>query len=269
MSREQLLLWMGLGGYLLAGLLAMVGTIFARFPVRSVFVSMVAGLVLHGSSLGLRWERLGHGPFINLYEILSSNIWSFTLAFAMFYWRVPRLRPGAVVVLPVIFVLMGWLLWIHPMDSAFPPTYDTVWLYVHIGLGKVAMGVLLIAAGVAGVVMVRRLFGAGRLAGLPDDDALDEFGYRCVAVAFVFHTLMLLAGAVWAQDAWGRYWAWDPLETWTLHTWLLMALFLHLRPLYHPPPVVGAVAIWVVFVAAFLVFFGVPFLSTAAHQGIV
>ncbi|MBF0629271.1 MAG: cytochrome c biogenesis protein CcsA [Magnetococcales bacterium] len=269
LPNEHLLLWSGLGSYFVAGVLAILGLIFQRFPARLVALGLWSGLILHGASLGLRWERLGHGPFINLFEILSSNIWSFTLAFALFYWRLPRLRPGAVVILPMIFVMMGWLLRVHPGDSTFPPTYDTYWLYIHIGLGKVAMGILLMAAGVATIITQRHMFGQQRLAMLPDNATLDEFGYRCVAVAFVFHTLMLLAGAIWAQDAWGRYWAWDPLETWTLHSWLLMALYLHLRPLFHPPPLVAALAIWVVFVAAFLVFFGVPFLSTSTHQGIV
>ncbi|NGZ05972.1 MAG: cytochrome c biogenesis protein CcsA [Magnetococcales bacterium] len=269
LAHEQFVLWTALALYLATGLLAILGMIFGRFLPRLVGWGLALGLIVHAGSLAVRWVRLGHGPFVNLYEILSSNIFSFTLVFWLFYWRQSRLRPSVVVVIPVIFVLMGWLLWVNPADSAFPPTYDTAWLYVHIGLGKVALGLLLTGAGVAGVIVTRWLFGAQRLALLPGDGALDEFGYRCVAAAFVFHTLMLVAGAIWAQDAWGRFWAWDPLETWSLHTWLLMALFLHLRPLFHPPPLVGAVAIWILFVAAFLVFFGVPFLSTAAHQGIV
>lgn len=269
LTSETFWLWSGLAGYLLAALLAVIGMIFGRFPPRAVGLSMAGAWSAHGIALGLRWSRLGHGPFVTLFEILSSNIWSFTLAFLILYWRVPRLRASAALILPIILLMSAWLLRVTPGDSVLPPTYDTTWLYIHIGLGKVAFGMLLMAAGVAGVILLRRLFGSGRLEMLPGEAALDEFGYRCVAVAFVFHTLMLLAGAIWAQDAWGRYWAWDPLETWTLHTWLLMALFLHLRPLFHPPPVVGALAIWLVFVAAFLVFFGVPFFSTAAHQGIV
>ncbi|MBF0309647.1 MAG: cytochrome c biogenesis protein CcsA [Magnetococcales bacterium] len=269
MSGEMALLWAGLSGYLLAGVLAVVEGVFRRRTGSGLLVLLTLGLVLHSLSLGLRWERLGHGPFVSLFEILSSNLWSFTLAFALFYWRYPRLRDTAALILPVIFLLMGWLLLVRPGDSILPPTYDTLWLYIHIGFGKVATGALLVAAGLAGVVLSRALFGPARLPNLPQSELLDELGYRFVALAFVFHTLMLLAGAVWAQDAWGRFWAWSALETWSVHTWLMMALFLHLRPLFHPPAWVGALLIWAVFLAAFLVFFGVPFLSRAAHQGMV
>ena len=80
---------------------------------------------------------------------------------------------------------------------------------------------------------------------------------------------MLIAGAIWAQDAWGRYWAWDPLETWSFITWLLLALALHVRVTFKPTPVRTAWMVMVVFVMAFLTFFGVPFISESTHKGAV
>ena len=88
-------------------------------------------------------------------------------------------------------------------------------------------------------------------------------------LGFVFETLMLIAGAIWAQDAWGRYWGWDPLETWAFLTWLALAFFIHLRVTFKLRPRAGAYAIITVFVLAFLTFFGVPFVSTAPHKGAV
>jgi len=81
--------------------------------------------------------------------------------------------------------------------------------------------------------------------------------------------LMLVAGAVWAQDAWGRYWAWDPLETWAFVTWLTLAGFLHARASLKLAPAAGAAMIMAVFVVAFLTFFGVPFVSMAPHKGAI
>jgi ABC-type transport system involved in cytochrome c biogenesis permease subunit len=89
-----------------------------------------------------------------------------------------------------------------------------------------------------------------------------------MAFAFVFHSLMLIAGAVWAQDAWGRYWAWDPLETWAFMTWLALGASLHLRLTYRIPPWIGWLLILGVFILAFLTFFGVPFVSLAPHKGL-
>jgi ABC-type transport system involved in cytochrome c biogenesis permease subunit len=85
----------------------------------------------------------------------------------------------------------------------------------------------------------------------------------------VFETLMLIVGAVWAQDAWGRYWAWDPLESWAFFTWVALALALHARATLRPTPARFAVWLMVVFAIAFLTFFGVPFISTAPHKGAV
>jgi ABC-type transport system involved in cytochrome c biogenesis permease subunit len=87
--------------------------------------------------------------------------------------------------------------------------------------------------------------------------------------ALVFHSLMLIAGAVWAQDAWGRFWAWDPLETWAFVTWLALAAAVHARLTWRIGPRSGALLIAAVFVIAFLTFFGVPFVSLAPHKGAV
>ena len=88
-----------------------------------------------------------------------------------------------------------------------------------------------------------------------------------MAVAFIFHSFMLIAGAVWAHDAWGRYWSWDPLETWSLLTWLSLAIVLHLRLTFRLQPALGWLLVTGVFAVAFLTFFGVPFVSMAPHKG--
>ena len=101
------------------------------------------------------------------------------------------------------------------------------------------------------------------LARLPRPEALEELAFRFMAIGFVFETLMLVSGAIWAQDAWGRYWAWDPLETWAFLTWLSLAAFLHARVAFRIGPRASALMILGVFALAFLTFFGVPFVSTA------
>ena len=78
---------------------------------------------------------------------------------------------------------------------------------------------------------------------------------------------MLIVGAVWAQDAWGRYWGWDPLESWAFATWVALAALLHARATLRPSPALHGAWLAGVFVIAFLTFFGVPFISTAPHKG--
>lgn len=270
MNAELQILWSAIAAYVLAGSAAIVALAFGKRPERTVLGLLLAGLALHGISIALRWQRLGHGPFVTMFEILSSNLWSLTAVFAAAYWRIRAIRPAAAFAMPVLFMMMGWLVVTHPGEGHFPPTYRTGWLWVHVGFGKVFLGAVLVAVAISGVVLARAAgLGMKRLARLPADERLDDLALRFVAVAFVFQSLMLIAGAIWAQDAWGRYWAWDPLETWAFLSWLALAAALHARLAFRIRPPLGAAMILAVFVLAFLTFFGVPFVSTAPHKGAV
>jgi len=235
-----------------------------RLPLALV----AAALILHGVAILLRWQRLDHGPYVNLFEILSSNIWSLHLAVLAACLFIARIRPMLATVLPILQVLVLWLLVAEPTEGEAPVTYATVWLAVHVWLGKIFFGCVVVAVGLSLVVLLRHRSPSAFLR-LPSSASLDELAYRFVIVGFIFESLMLLAGAIWAQDAWGRYWAWDPLETWAFITWLAVAAYLHMRSTWRPSPSVGAVAIIVVFVLAFSTFFGMPFVSTAPHKGAV
>lgn len=267
---EMKLLWVALIAYVLAGSVSIIAVLLRRRPERIILALMLLGLLLHTGSIALRWDRLGHGPFLTMFEILSSNVWSLMLVFSLAYWRLPAVRPIAAVVMPILFIVMGWLLLSNPGEGHLPATYHTIWLFIHIGFGKVFLGAVLVAVGLSGVILLRSTSGgAARFERLPADDRLSELSYRCMAIGFIFETLMLIAGAIWAQDAWGRYWNWDPLETWAFLTWLILALALHARVTYRFTPKLGAWLVLAVFVAAFLTFFGVPFISKVPHQGAV
>jgi len=268
METELRTLWTAIVCYVLGGAWAIGGLVLKKRAERWVLGFIVAGWLLHTVALGLRWERLGQGPFVTLFEILSSNIWSLVLVFAISYWRLPAVRPSAAVVMPILFVMMGWLMLSSPGEVHFPRSFRTPWLYIHVGLGKVFLGAMLVAVGQAGVIQLRRTArGSGWFQRLPDDRRLDELAYRYMALALIFNGLMLVAGAIWAQDAWGRYWAWDPLETWAFITWLLLAAALHLRVTYRLTPRLSSAMAFAVFGLAFLTFFGVPFVSSRPHQG--
>ena len=269
-SLELFLLYCAVLTYLAAGGLSLWGLVRRRLPERAVLTLLLVGLGLQTVFFALRWIRLGHGPFNSMFEILASNIWSLVLVFVPVYAGFRSIRPVTAFIMPVIFIMSGWLLVASPHDTVIPPTYDTIWLYIHIMLGKVFLGATLVAVGLSLVILARWL-SRGRLALtlLPGNASLEELAYRFLALGLVFDSLMLIAGAIWAQDAWGRYWGWDAIETWGLITWLLLAAALHLRFTLRPPaPVAAAMAI-AVFVVAFLNFFGVPFVSYAPHQGIV
>lgn len=228
-----------------------------------IYVSLF-GFLSHTVSLGLRWSRVGHGPFINLYEILSSNVWSLMLCFLLFMQLAKQYRHTSRHIVPVLVLLVIWLLITTPKDTYLPPTYNTIWLYFHVFSGKFFLGLLMLATGLAiyGVVPSRSI---DKSFSIPDIQALS---YRFLAFAFCFESLMLFFGAIWAQDAWGRYWSWDPLETWAFLTWLSLLLVLHWRT-DSSRHAIYALLVLGCFILAFLTFFGVPFVSTAPHKGMI
>lgn len=270
---ETAWLMAGVAGYVASAGAAWRGSLARRFDYRTVLIPLGAGAALLCVAVADRWLRLGHGPFLSLYELLLSNLLTLGLLYGLAYWRVPQVRPGAVVVLPVLLVLSLWTVSLPPDATRLPATYDNPWLWIHVGMGKIYLAACLTATGIAGVLLVR----AWRRRGDAPPDApahgeapaLDAVAWRFMALAFVFNSLMLLAGAAWARDAWGRFWAWDPLETWAFVTWLVLGTVLHLRITWDLRPWIGWLAIVAVFVLAVLTFFGVPFLSVAAHKGIL
>ncbi|MEQ1515168.1 MAG: cytochrome c biogenesis protein CcsA [Usitatibacteraceae bacterium] len=269
-SPELSALWLGLACYAVGAIVSWQSALAWHRRESVVLVAVVMGVVLLAGAIAQRWMRLGHGPFFNMYEILASNLFSLGLVYVLAYWRVARIRPTARIVLPILFVMAMWLWSIEPVDSHFPATYATPLLWFHVLLGKIFMGCSLLAVGVTGVVLLRRFrFSANAFVRMPDDKALDNFAWRVMQVALVFESAMLIVGALWAQDAWGRYWAWDPLETWAFITWLALAGAIHLRLTTRITPAQGALMIWAVFAIAFLTFFGVPFVTVAPHKGAV
>jgi len=229
---------------------------------------LAAALSLHTIAISLRWIRLGHGPYVDLFEILSSNVWSLHLVLFVVALAVPRVRGGLAPSLAVLAVLVVWLLAAPMRDTQIPVTYDTIWLPIHMVLGKLFLGLTVAALGLALVVLLRRLVG-WRLSVAPACDEAAALAHRLMTVAVAFQTMMLVAGAAWARDAWGRYWAWDQLESWAFLTWLAAVAYLHWRAQNRDREGLASAMIVGVYILAFFTFFGVPFISTAPHKGAV
>ena len=268
---ESLLLWTALSLYGLSMALAVpAGPVHGAVRERLPRTLLEAAVALHTLSLLLRWQAHGHGPFTTMHEILSSNLWSLSLALVLATWAVREARRVLLAAAPVLAVLGLWLLMADNRPGHLPPTYATTLLYLHTLMGKAYLGLLLVAVALAAVPVLRQHgLGAALFARAADDCRCDELAHCVAAFAFVFETLMLIVGAVWAQDAWGRYWAWDPLESWAFASWLALALVQHARATLRPSPVQHGLWLAGTFMLAFVTFFGVPFISTAPHKGAV
>ncbi|HHM05829.1 MAG TPA: hypothetical protein ENJ19_08800 [Gammaproteobacteria bacterium] len=273
-------LWAGLLAYCIATLQAFRGVLRMRGPgvgaaltrgyEWQVLAFIVLGVLLLTVALAERWMRLGHGPFVNLFELLMSQLFSLGLIYAYVYWRHPPMRASAIIALPLMWILGVWVLLLEPVAVPFPPTYHNSWLWAHVGFGKVFLSFSLVGTGLAGIILLRGWPRAERaLRHLPPDALIENLAWRFMLLAFIFHSFMLIAGAVWAQDAWGRYWSWDALETSSFLTWLALGGAIHARLAYRVPRRAGAVFIVLIFIVAFLTYFGTPFYSEAAHKGVI
>lgn len=239
----------------------------ARAPVALLLDIGIAALAV---GIALRWARIGHGPFLSMFEVLASSLVSLGLAWRLAALRVPVVAASTPVALALLALMAAWMLTASPADTHLPATYEMTVMWFHIVLGKIFLGCALVATGLAGVVLAR-VTARGRrwFERLPADGSLDALAWRFMLAALVFESLMLVAGAVWAQDAWGRFWAWDPLETWAFITWLALVAAVHARITWRVSPRQGALMIAAVFAIAFLTFFGVPFVTLAPHKGAV
>jgi hypothetical protein len=265
---EKALLGASVAGLVLALLLLLAlqrGRVDAWWPVSTVVATVVACL---SATIAIRWLREAQGPFLTLYDVLLSNLFSLSLVFVITAGLVSALRASAGLVLLFLVFLGAWALAVDPNAVPLPATFDNPWLWLHVLSGKLFLGLSMLAAATAGLLLIGR--GGGLEPSMPEHNDRDQAVWLTLSLAFVCHSFMLIAGAIWAHSAWGRYWAWDSLETWTFVTWLSIALLLHARVTFRRMPAfVGWSAVVGIFALAILTFLGVPFVSVAPHKGVM
>ncbi len=259
----------GAVAFYIAGLTGFaVAQLFARPPAGRLGRRLVgAGLLVHAAALVLRYVRVGHGPYMMKYEVLSSNAWIAVLFLLLFLWRRPGWTALGLVVLPGAILMLGFGLFTDPEARGLPPSLRSMWLVFHVLFNKLAVGAFLMSAGAA-VVLLRKLGGArGRwLDRLPEAAVLEANMIRFVGFGMIFWTTTIGAGAIWANQSWGRYWGWDPIETWSLVTWLAYALLLHARYFFRPGPRALAWATAACFALSVLTVLIFPFVFPSMHS---
>jgi ABC-type transport system involved in cytochrome c biogenesis permease subunit len=179
----------------------------ARGKARSSWPAVSAGLsivlALLTAAVAGRWLRESQGPFLTLYDVLLSNLFSLTLVYLVAAWLVPALRTSSAIVVGFLGVLGVWSLTVSAEAVPLPATFDNPWLWLHVTAGKLFLGLCLPAAATA-MWLLAKPESATRGSG-----EMDAAVWLTLSLAFVCHSFMLIAGAIWAHSAWGRYWAWD------------------------------------------------------------
>ena len=207
------------------------GVVFRKEVVeRRSYYPVWLGLLVQSVAIIYWWRIVGHGPYMAPSEVLSSDAWITMVVFLVFMRFFPRIRLASVVVFPVTFLLIALAIFYNPGIRSLPPTFGSIWLVLHISFYKISLGTLVIALAFSIFFLLKNdRVPSAWMQRLPDPDSIDLYAYRFTGFGFIFWAIGMLAGSIWAYKSWGRFWGWDPVETWSLITWLMFGVYLHLR----------------------------------------
>ena len=176
----------------------------------------------------------GHVPWGNMYEFSITGALTFTGAYLVALRKYDLRWLGLFISLAALLTLGTAITLLYRDSAPLVPALKSTWLVIHVIAAIISGGVFLLSNVIAGAYLYldARERGAGRPAWatrLPSLEVLDQLSYRLVAFVFPLWTFAVIAGAIWAESAWGRYWGWDPKETWAFITWVAYAAYLHAR----------------------------------------
>jgi len=189
-----------------------------------------AGFVFHTIALITRGIGAGRLPLTNQYEFATSFAWGLCLVSLVFVLRY-RFNVLGAFASPVIFLIIGYAAMQSKDVHELMPALRSNWLGFHVSTAIIAYGGFGVSFVLGIIFLLREYMKDQSFLGrhVPSKEKLDLIGYRSVALGLLFLTFTILTGAIWAERAWGSYWSWDPKETWSLITWLIYAIYLHLR----------------------------------------
>ena len=191
------------------------------------FLLLLAGVVGRGISAG-------RVPWGNMYEFSITGALAFTGAYLGALRKYDLRWLGLFVSISVLLTLGTAVTVLYVPSAPLVPALKSTWLVIHVAAAIISGGVFLLSNVIAGAFlfldsMERKGERAPWAKRLPSLDTLDQLSYRLVAFVFPLWTFAVIAGAIWAESAWGRYWGWDPKETWAFITWVAYAAYLHAR----------------------------------------
>ena len=195
---------------------------------------MLLGFILLFVAVIARGFSNGHVPWGNMYEFSITGALTFTGAYLVALRKYDLRWLGLFISLAVLLTLGTAITLLYRDSAPLVPALKSTWLVIHVIAAIISGGVFLLSNVIAGAYLYldSRERAGGRPAWatrLPSLEVLDQLSYRLVAFVFPLWTFAVIAGAIWAESAWGRYWGWDPKETWAFITWVAYAAYLHAR----------------------------------------
>ena len=245
--------------YGVAVILEFAGTAFKKDKfLKAAWIVFLAAFAVHSAFIVTRGIAAKRLPLSNQFEFANAFAWGVAL---MLIVMRPRLKSDwlSVAAMPATVLVMTYAA-LQPMEiHDLMPALRSAWFGVHIGSAVISYSSFVIA----GCIALRYLLMARKEN--PDERALEQMdyiSYRMVAFGFLFLTVVILSGAIWAEQAWSSFWTWDPKEVWALITWIIYAVYLHLRLRMKRK---GKVMAWYLVIAVPVVFFTFAGVNTLMH----
>ncbi|MEA3417192.1 MAG: c-type cytochrome biogenesis protein CcsB [Thermodesulfobacteriota bacterium] len=225
--------------YGVAAFLYIVSWVFKKqLPGRIATWIAIIGVVDNTGGIALRWIEsyrlgIGHAPLSNMYESLVFFAWTTGVIYLVVEQTYKNRIIGAFAT-PLAFLAMAYASLSPNINDRIQPLIPALksnWLIAHVITCFIGYAAFAIAFGVSLIYLFKQKTGGktGLLNHFPDYRILDELTHQMVTLGFLFLTVGIITGAVWANSAWGTYWSWDPKETWSLITWFVYATLLHAR----------------------------------------
>ncbi|MBO0816905.1 MAG: c-type cytochrome biogenesis protein CcsB [Actinobacteria bacterium] len=204
--------------------------------VRAALALTVIGLVTQILGIATRGIAEHRVPWGNMYEFVMAITCAAVIAFLLLLIRFRVYPVGLFLMAPIVLALGLCATVLYTAAGPLVPALHSYWIWIHVTTMTVAIGSYIVAAVLTVLYLIADRYTGRKGAGfgavlqrLPPAGALDRLSYRTVIFAFPIWTFAVIAGAIWADQAWGRYWGWDPKETWAFITWVVYAGYLHAR----------------------------------------
>lgn len=203
--------------------------------LRAAMALTIVAWVLHVAGAVLRGVAAGRVPWANMFEFtLTATAIIVGVFLAVQLWQ--DLRFLGAFLTGFVLIALGIATTNFYVDVVpLPPALQSAWLVIHVFVASLGTGFFALGAALSIVQLLQARRAAGKAAGLkfldtlPSAEQLENLAYRVIVVGFVFWTFTLIAGAIWAEHAWGRYWGWDTKEVWTFIIWTIFAGYIHAR----------------------------------------
>jgi cytochrome c-type biogenesis protein CcsB len=224
---------------------------------------------LHGAEIVTRGIAADRVPWGNMYEFVCAITFAAVTVYLVMLWRHRISWLGPYLMVAVLIALGVATIWLYDDPGPLRPALHSYWIAIHVTAAVTATGTFAVA-GLATVLYLVKLYvpakAGGMLDRVPRPAVLDSLAHRTIMFAFPIWTFAIIAGAIWADSAWGRYWGWDPKETWSFITWVGYAGYLHARATAGWRGKKAAIVSLIAFGCLLFNFFGINYLVSGLHS---